>query len=152
MLRWPVDARWPIGQPWGFDPDYGGNAEHFHLGIDWLAPLGAAYRAPVSGIVRLVEDRWPSGELRLAHRPIIPVDGAWGRYLEIEPDGFPEYRVGLAHASGFWVSVGQHVEAGQLVAQVGDSGLAWGPHAHLQLLHQFTRIDPTLSLLVDRMI
>jgi murein DD-endopeptidase MepM/ murein hydrolase activator NlpD len=56
-----------------------------------------------------------------------------------------------AHASATIVAVGQPVLAGQMIAKVGSTGHATGPHLHLEIHREGQPIDP-LPLLKEKLI
>lgn len=130
-----------MGQRYGFDPNYGGNAEHFHYGLDYLCIDGMLVVAPVSGRVILSDDHLP-----VSFPDALP--GAWGDYIEIEPDaGGPN--VGLAHLLKRFVQMDEHVTAREAIGLSGRSGFTFGPHVHVQLVNRAGRTarerrpDPT---------
>ncbi|OPZ85873.1 MAG: Murein DD-endopeptidase MepM [bacterium ADurb.Bin429] len=96
-----------------------------HKGIDIAAPKGAPIYAANAGSVTLRRDF-----------------GLHGRTLVIDHGG------GIAglylHLNDFGVSEGQVVKKGQLIARVGSTGAATGPHLHYALYAHGTAIDPLL--------
>ena len=100
-----------------------------HKGTDYAAAAGTPVRAIGDGVV--VREGWGSG---------------YGNVLEIRhPNGFVT-RYG--HLSRFASSVhrGSHVSIGQLVAYVGATGLATGPHLHFEVLVNGEQRDPRKAL------
>jgi murein DD-endopeptidase MepM/ murein hydrolase activator NlpD len=86
-----------------------------HTGIDIVAPRGTPVVASAMGRVAAVGHK---GEYGL----LIDVDHGYGVVTR------------YAHLSKAVVRVGQTVERGQLIGNVGQSGLAAGPHLHYEVL------------------
>ncbi len=102
------------------DPDLGWRD---HQGIDIDVPVGTTVRAAAAGHVYFV------GE----------VDGP-GTLVVIEhTDG---YYSTYAHLSKTLVSVGQFVDAGQAIAESGNSGVSSGPHLHFEIRTHDFPVDP----------
>ena len=99
----------------------------FHSGIDIGAPIGTPVYAPADGVV-IKTDTHPG----------------FGRYLEIDHGGGVVSR--LNHNSAILVLPGETVEAGQVVAQVGNTGMSTGPHCHYTILVDGEYQDPLLYL------
>lgn len=86
----------------------------FHYGTDAAANLGDSVYAFSDGYVSF------AGE-----------NDSYGKYIIIShSDGWQTL---YAHCSSLYVSSGDHAELGQLIALVGSSGLATGPHLHFEL-------------------
>jgi len=105
-----------------------------HEGIDVTAKMGAEILAPASGIVMDVR----SG-----------VDG-YGNMLTID------HGYGLvtryAHASKILVARGQRVKRGQVVANVGSTGLSTGPHLHYEVWVNGKPVNPLTYVLPDAIV
>lgn len=71
------------------------------------------------------------------------ISNTYGKYLIIE-DG--ELRTLYAHCSELLVSEGVHINQGDEIAKVGETGNATGPHLHFEIRINDTPIDPLLIL------
>jgi len=80
-----------------------------HLGIDYAAPSGTPVGAVADGVVKYVG---PKGE--------------FGNYVEIAHSN--NYVTCYGHLKSFNVRLGEHVRQGKVIAYVGRTGLATGPH------------------------
>jgi murein DD-endopeptidase MepM/ murein hydrolase activator NlpD len=101
-----------------------------HEGIDVSAPMGAPIVAPAGGTVRLVT--WETG---------------YGNVLEIDHgDGIVTK---YAHCSRIVVKLGQKVKRGQIIANVGSTGLSTGPHVHYEIHVNGKVVDPLTYVLPD---
>jgi murein DD-endopeptidase MepM/ murein hydrolase activator NlpD len=101
-----------------------------HEGIDVTAPMGAPIQAPAGGVV--VSTGWETG---------------YGNTLEID-HGFGIV-TRFAHCSRVLVHQGQHVKRGDVIAQVGNTGLATGPHLHYEVHVNGHPVDPLRYVLPD---
>jgi len=122
FLDWPLKSR-EITSYYGprSDPVHG--RDSFHYGIDLHTSYGSIIRAPADG--RIVRAGWNKGH---------------GRQLVLEHDrGFETV---FSHLSALLVSKNQHVERGQAIGHVGNSGKSTGPHLHIEVLHRGTHRDP----------
>jgi murein DD-endopeptidase MepM/ murein hydrolase activator NlpD len=85
-----------------------------HEGIDVSAPMGAPIVAPAAGTVKLVGQQTGYGN-------VLEIDHGYGIVTK------------YAHCSRIVVREGQHVKRGQVIANVGSTGLATGPHLHYEI-------------------
>ena len=99
-----------------------------HEGIDVSAPMGAPIVAPAAGTVTMVT-----------------VQTGYGNVLEIDHGGGIVTK--YAHCSRIVVRVGQHVDRGQVIANVGNTGLSTGPHLHYEIHVQGKVVDPLTYVL-----
>lgn len=99
-----------------------------HAGLDIAAPAGAPVIAPADGIVRLAD-----GPFTLEGNLIL-LDHGMGLVSA------------FLHLSRIDVKLGQRVKQGEVIARVGGTGRASGPHLHWGLNWTSTRIDPALML------
>ncbi len=116
-LRWPLSG--VITQEFGctgyrLEPS-GGGCAHFHNGIDIAAPMYSPIRAAGSGIVLY------AGPLS---------DGAWVVVIAHSDELVTWYGHVDNRRHRPAVAAGDHVEAGQVIAYVGMTGMTTGPHLH----------------------
>lgn len=104
----------------------GGRAEN-HSGLDLAAPTGTPIYATGPGIV--TKSGWGTG---------------YGQYVEINHGN--GYLTRYAHASRLIVSVGDRVDAGQQIANVGCTGRCTGPHLHYEVVKDGQRRNPSSYL------
>ena len=97
--------------------------ERFHYGIDLAANTGTAISCFADGIVKAV------GE-----------SSSYGKYCIVDHgDG---YSTLYAHCSRITASSGRAVSAGEKIAEVGETGIATGPHLHFELQKDGTYLNP----------
>ncbi len=101
-----------------------------HEGIDVAAPMGAPIIAPASGVV-----------VRVAY------ENGYGNTLEIDHGNGIVTR--YAHCSRIDVKGGQRVTRGQIIAAVGSTGLATGPHLHYEIHINGKVVNPLTYVLSD---
>lgn len=101
-----------------------------HEGIDVTAPMGTPIQSPAAGTV--VSAGWEAG-----YGNVIEVDHGFG------------IRTRFAHASKLLARSGQRVQRGQMIAEVGNTGLATGPHLHYEVHVHGKPVDPMRYVLPD---
>ncbi|WP_445116853.1 M23 family metallopeptidase [Acinetobacter sp. WZC-1] len=104
----------------------GGRTEH-HSGIDLAAPSGTPIYATGPGMV--TKSGWGKG---------------YGQYIEINHGN--GYVTRYAHASRLIARVGDRVEAGEHIANVGCTGRCTGPHLHYEVVKDGQRRNPSTYL------
>jgi len=94
-----------------------------HKGIDFAGALGGQVIAVAKGVVTYAGKRYSYGNLiEIAHG-----NGYFTRY---------------AHNSRLLVSVGDTVEKGFQIAEIGSSGRSTGPHVHFEVIKNGREINP----------
>jgi murein DD-endopeptidase MepM/ murein hydrolase activator NlpD len=96
------------------------HTSHKHRGIDIAAPEGTPIKAIANGIVFETFDNANDDN-----------DGR-GNYVYIDHGN--GVRAVYQHNSKNLVSRGDHVNQGDVIALVGETGSATGPHLHLELM------------------
>ncbi|QBL09380.1 M23 family metallopeptidase [Rheinheimera sp. D18] len=119
----PANGR--ISGVYGSQRVFNGEPRNPHYGLDIAAPTGAKVIAPFSGKVLLAEDLYFSGLTLI-------VDHGFGISST------------FMHLSKFDVAVGDTVQQGQKIAEVGASGRVTGPHLDWRINWQQERLDPAL--------
>jgi murein DD-endopeptidase MepM/ murein hydrolase activator NlpD len=94
-----------------------------HLGVDYAAAIGTPVHAVGSGVVN--EAGWSGGSGRMVK--LHHVNGYVTMYL---------------HLSRIAVKPGAHVEQGQLIGNVGSSGISTGPHLDFRVYRNGKAINP----------
>jgi bla regulator protein blaR1 len=134
-LRLPVSAVVPgavVTQPFGctrleLEP-YDANcpSRHVHTGIDLAARLGAQVFSATEGTA------------------LTGYDAEAGNFVKVIVDA--RVSVIYCHLSLLRVATGDHVMPGRLIGLVGATGLATGPHVHLQVDVDGEPVDPVRFL------
>jgi murein DD-endopeptidase MepM/ murein hydrolase activator NlpD len=103
-----------------------------HLGVDYAAPEGTPVSAVAAGVVVSAGFR-----------------GDYGRLVVLDHDG--DYRTMYGHLSRIakGLAPGVKVAQGDLVGNVGMSGLATGPHLDFRMLFKGQFVDPEQVLQVQ---
>lgn len=109
-----------------------GNRKHpihgkiaFHKGVDYAAKLGTPIHATAEGVIEYIGK-----------------NGGYGNYIKIKHNN--KYSTCYAHISKFSsdIKLGSKVKQGQIIAYVGSTGVATGPHLHYEVIYNGKHIDP----------
>lgn len=125
-FTWPVQGR--ISGRFGNARVYNGQPGAGHSGMDIAVPTGTPVKAPAAGVVTFA-----APDLYLTGGTLL-IDHGFG------------VSSNFLHLSRIDVKVGDRVEQGQVIAAVGATGRATGPHLHWGMNWFDTRIDPLLVL------
>jgi murein DD-endopeptidase MepM/ murein hydrolase activator NlpD len=115
--KWDGLFQMPVGEPiitagYGIGRAYNGGAyDIYHTGIDFAAPVGTLVFASANGEVVFSDD------LELRGKTIIINHGLG-------------VMTGYFHLERSLVEVGQEVAAGEMIGEIGSTGLSSGPHLH----------------------
>ncbi|XBS67829.1 peptidoglycan DD-metalloendopeptidase family protein [Wolbachia endosymbiont of Armadillidium arcangelii] len=109
-----------------------GNRKHpirgkvvFHKGVDYAAKLGTPIHAAAEGIIEYIGN-----------------NGGYGKYIKVKHEN--GYSTCYAHISKFSsdIKLGSKIKQGQVIAYVGSTGVATGPHLHYEVMYNGKHIDP----------
>ena len=125
-FAWPAQGR--ISGVYGSQRVLNGEPRRPHFGLDIAAPTGSPVYAPADGIVTLVHPDmyFSGGTLILDHG-----QGLSSTFL---------------HLSKILVEAGMFVEQGELIAEIGMTGRASGPHLDWRMNWLDRRVDPQLLM------
>lgn len=126
-FEWPLQG--PISGVYGSQRIYNGKPGRPHFGVDVAAAVGTKVRAPAAAVVTLAEpDLFFSGGTLI-------MDHGYGVSST------------FMHLSRVLVKNGEQVQAGQVVAEVGATGRASGPHLDWRINWFDVRLDPQTVVL-----
>lgn len=98
-----------------------------HTGIDIYSPIGTPIKSSTAGkVVRVGEDA---------------INGKYVRVIS------GNYEVIYAHCYKISVREGQSIKQGDIIGEVGDSGVTSGPHLHFEIQEEGKAIDPMDKLM-----
>lgn len=118
---WPVEGQVTGSFGERIDPFNGEGA--FHSGVDIGSSFGHPIVAPADGVVTMTDTM-----------------GGYGKTIMISHGNGISTRYG--HLSGFAVTAGQHVQRGEVIGYVGESGRSTGPHLHYEVRINDTPVNP----------
>ena len=113
-----------VTSPFGLNRVLNGKPKSFHSGVDFAAPIGHPVRCPANGIVRLVDS-----DMFLMGKTLMIDHGLGVTSIFI-------------HLNAITVNTGDLVRQGELIARVGKTGRATGPHLHWGVSAGRTPLDP----------
>jgi len=126
----PVEAAWNASSfGWRIDPITGMQA--MHEGVDFIADVGTPIFAAASGIVTFAGWHHQYGNL-------------------VEIDHGNAFTTRYAHTSKMMVKVGDIVQRGGKIAEVGNTGRTTGPHLHFEVRYKGIAQNPTRFLQAAR--
>ena len=115
-ILWPIKGRLTSG--------FGMRGKRMHEGIDLAAPKGTAIQAAAAGKVAY------SGAGMKGYGKVVVV-----KHVN-------EFSTVYAHNSSLLVKMGEMVQKGQVIARVGSTGWATGPHLHFEVRRRGVPEDP----------
>lgn len=114
---------WPVCGGYVSDPFM---SDRNHKGMDIAADSGTDIYAAADGTV--IDAGWN--------------DGGYGNYVVIDHGN--GYVTLYGHASEVYVSAGQSISAGELIAAVGTTGDSTGNHCHFEIMYNGEYLDPAV--------
>ena len=126
----PVETSWSASSfGWRIDPITGMQA--MHEGVDFMADTGTPIFAAAGGIVVAAEYHHQYGNM-------------------VEIDHGNDFITRYAHASRTLVKVGDVVQRGRKIAEVGSTGRTTGPHLHFEVRYKGVAQNPARFLQASR--
>jgi murein DD-endopeptidase MepM/ murein hydrolase activator NlpD len=125
-FHWPASGR--ISGVYGSQRVLNGKPRRPHYGLDIAAPTGTPVHAPAAGVVTLAHPDmfYSGGTIILDHG-----QGLSSSFL---------------HLSEVLVEVGEQVDQGAVIAKIGATGRASGPHLDWRMNWLDRRVDPQLLM------
>ncbi len=120
---------WPAIGPDRINSDYEWRWGKLHSAIDIGSTVGTSYGKTVIAAAE--------GTVVISG-----VHSSYGYYIRIDHGNGMETLYAHCIAGSLLVNVGDHVYAGQPIAQIGQTGYATGPHLHFEVIINGTRVDP----------
>jgi len=125
-IMWPISSR-VISSYFGYRVHPIFRTNQFHSGLDLSSPSGVPIHAALGGVV--ISSGW---------------QGGYGKCVVID------HGKGLAtlygHASALYVSAGQRVTKGTVIAAVGSTGFSTGSHLHFEVRVNGNPVNPLAYL------
>ncbi|MBE5960589.1 MAG: peptidase M23 [Lachnospiraceae bacterium] len=122
-MIWPLPGDYRVFSGFGYRVAPTAGASTFHKGVDIGGEMGAKIVAVMDGTVAISSYSTTGGNyIRISHG-----NGLQTSYL---------------HCSKLFVSAGQTVKQGDVIALVGSTGVSTGPHLHFSVSINGTYVDP----------
>jgi murein DD-endopeptidase MepM/ murein hydrolase activator NlpD len=119
----PGTLRWPVARG-SYVRGYGSGQGGYHKAMDIMGKMGSNVRAAAPGIVGYAGD---------------DISGFGNMVMVVHPGGWVTL---YAHNSVNFVTAGQPVDRGDILAEVGSTGRSMGPHVHFELIQGNNNCDP----------
>lgn len=125
LFDMPLQGR--LSSPFGLRRFFNGEERNPHSGLDLAATKGTPVKAPADGKIILIGNFFFNGNT-------VFIDHGQGLISM------------FCHLSAIDVKVGQEVKRGEVVAKVGATGRATGPHLHWNVSLNNARVDPAIFI------
>jgi len=112
-----------ISSPFGYRRHPYDGGYRLHAGVDIAADPGTPVRAPANGTVIFAGYREGYGK-------VVVIDHGYG------------IRTLFAHTARLYTSLGVRVRRGSVIAEVGSTGMATGPHLHYEVRKNGVPVNP----------
>lgn len=122
---WIMPAQGTISDPFGAQRSVNGGPYYPHTGTDIANATGTPLVAAATGTVVLARAMYLYGN-------VVVIDHGLGVYTSYN------------HMDSIAVTEGQHVNQGDYLGGMGETGFVNGPHVHWEALISGVRTDPTL--------
>ena len=133
-IQWPFHVTVPIADGFGYRVAPCDGCSSDHKGVDFDPGQGAPIMAVADGTVTQVVEGW----------------GGLGYYVVLSHNvnglAFESW-YGHMYQGSIQVQVGQNVKLGEILGQVGDTGMSTGPHLHLEIHVNNEPVDPFAFLI-----
>ena len=123
----PVRGGW-VSSYFGRRTDPLTGKQEYHHGVDFAGRWGSQVVAVAAGVVTWSGRRYSYGQM-------------------VEVNHGNGYVTRYAHNKKNLVGVGEKVEKGQVIAEMGSSGRSTGPHVHFEVLHNGKVVNPKQYIL-----
>ncbi len=135
-LAWPMagDMTQPFGcTGFGWEPPLG-SCDHFHRGIDLVAPEGTPVKSAGDGTIVYIGWNYADGADPAWIVVIAHSEGLQSWYAHMQP----RYPGGIG--------IGSHVDKGQVIGYEGNTGHSTGAHLHWAVMLNGEFVNPRLFL------
>lgn len=139
----PVDGRFEYTDGFGMRIHPIFKRKDFHEGLDMAAPVGTRIIATADGVVLETGSDSTKGRF-------VQIDHGLGASFDDKGNArATRYKTAYYHCQKVLVKKGQKVKRGDLIAEVGSTGLSTGPHLHYEVYVNGKKINPA-SFILDR--
>lgn len=118
----PIDKGW-LSSYFGMRTDPFNGRREFHKGMDFAGKEGSPVHATAAGVVTWAGKRYGYG-------------------LMVEVNHGNGYATRYAHNRKILVKIGDVVEKGQQLSEMGSTGRSTGPHVHYEVIYQGRVVNP----------